>query len=227
MQQWNCIIAEKHPEEAGRLANLLQERRHCEKVMVATNEEELRENMKSGDIHALFVNTEDLDDDLMRTLDSFSKKPLIVLSNNIVEQVEQPLRVLRPEEARDLKSATLPKPAPGAPDYDFFFIRDQKKYVKIRYSDVLYIEANKNYLKIFLEKRYYMVVGSLSQLEKLLSPELFIRIHRSYIVPFNAISVVDKDSVMVYDKWLPLGEAYKKKLLGRLQGLTLGMSGTE
>jgi two-component system LytT family response regulator len=102
------------------------------------------------------------------------------------------------------------------PGIDFFFIVENRRFVRIRFSDICSIEANRSYLTIKTTKEKYLVVGSLAKLEKKLPPSVFCRIHRAWIVPVDGITIINKERIMVNDNWYPLGSMYRKMLIRRL-----------
>ena len=98
----------------------------------------------------------------------------------------------------------------------YFFIDAGKRYVKISFTDILYFEACRNYVRIVTKHGSHMALLSLRQLEQMLPPEKFCRIHRSYIVFIDAINSFASENVYIKDKVLPIGETYNKALQQRI-----------
>jgi two-component system, LytTR family, response regulator len=92
---------------------------------------------------------------------------------------------------------------------DFFFIHDNKQYLQILFSEIEYIESVKKYVKIFTASTPHLVPVSLSYAETRLPPELFCRIHKSYIISLKHTKLFDSEVVHVAGKTLPLGKHYK------------------
>jgi DNA-binding LytR/AlgR family response regulator len=65
---------------------------------------------------------------------------------------------------------------------NFFFIRFNGKYVRLLFSDINYVAASKNYIKIVTDKKIWLVLISLKRIEQVLPCGLFRRIHKSFIV---------------------------------------------
>src|SRR5919107_1339606 len=65
---------------------------------------------------------------------------------------------------------------------DYLFLNVQKKKVKILFSEIVYIESQREYIKIITTKREYISKMSTHEIEDILPAHLFKRIHRSYIV---------------------------------------------
>ncbi len=100
---------------------------------------------------------------------------------------------------------------------DCIFVRDHEKMVKIIIKDIYYIEADRNYCRIFSKEREYLLVLTLKDMEDKLPPEHFVRIHRSYIVNISHIDEVAGSHVVVFKKAIPLSKVLRGDLLKRLQ----------
>ncbi len=107
--------------------------------------------------------------------------------------------------------------ASGSEGEDFFFVKADKKLVKIKYDEILYIEGLKDYVIIRLEQGRVVTLQTMKSLEDKLPSTKFKRIHRSYIVSIDKIHAVDGTSVDVYEKGaikqLPIGKNYRDEIL--------------
>jgi DNA-binding LytR/AlgR family response regulator len=92
---------------------------------------------------------------------------------------------------------------------DFIFLNVQKKKVKILYSDILYIESQREYIKIITPKKEYISKMSTHEIESLLPLKLFKRIHRSFIVSINKIESYTAETVEVNGVSIPIGRDYR------------------
>ncbi|HQX95859.1 MAG TPA: LytTR family DNA-binding domain-containing protein [Chitinophagaceae bacterium] len=95
----------------------------------------------------------------------------------------------------------------------YFFIRTDGKYVKLCFSEILYAEGSRNYIKIFTETKQYLVLITMKRLEQFLPTSLFIRIHKSFIVSLEKIVQFDKERVWLQHKELPVGHQYRNELV--------------
>lgn len=100
-----------------------------------------------------------------------------------------------------------PNEEPEAKDH--LFLNVQKKKVKILFSEILYIESQREYIKIFATKKEYISKMSTHEIEALLPGNLFKRIHRSFIVSINKIESYTADAVEINGISIPIGRGYK------------------
>lgn len=91
---------------------------------------------------------------------------------------------------------------------DFIFINIQKKKVKILFSEIVYIESQREYIKIITTKKEYLSKMSTHEIESLLPANLFKRIHRSFIVSINKIQSYTAKIVEVNGVSIPIGRGY-------------------
>jgi DNA-binding LytR/AlgR family response regulator len=92
---------------------------------------------------------------------------------------------------------------------DYLFINVQKKKVKIFLAEIVYIESQREYIKIVTTKNEYISKMSTHEIEALLPANQFKRIHRSYIISVNKIESYTADTVEVNGTSIPVGRGYK------------------
>jgi two-component system LytT family response regulator len=100
---------------------------------------------------------------------------------------------------------------------NFMFVRAEYENVKINYTDILFVEGLKDYVKIYTtDGKYILTLMSLIKLENSLTPKGFSRIHRSYIVNLAHIKSIQKNKVLIVDKRLPISESYKTAFFNKI-----------
>jgi len=94
---------------------------------------------------------------------------------------------------------------------DFIFVNVGYSLLKVSFSDIEYIEGQKDYLLIHLKSspKPVMVRMSFRAIEEMLPPALFLRIHKSFIIPVHSITSVRKNSVFIGDREFAVGDTYK------------------
>jgi len=92
---------------------------------------------------------------------------------------------------------------------DFIFINVQKKKVKILFSEIIYIESQREYVKIVTTKKEYISKMSTREIEALLPSDLFLRIHRSFIISINKIESYTAEIIELNGISIPIGRGYR------------------
>lgn len=100
---------------------------------------------------------------------------------------------------------------------DSFFVRSDRKMVKIAYADILYIESLADYIRISLDRKSVVTRETISSIEAKLPKHDFIRVHRSFIVALKAIDSFTSEYVEIGQKQIPISRSYKEQVLKRLE----------
>ncbi len=100
---------------------------------------------------------------------------------------------------------------------EFFFVKADKKLIKVNFDDIIYIEGLKDYVIIRLLNGRVITLQTMKSLEDRLPQHRFRRIHRSYIVSLDKIMAIEGNMVEVMEKekpkLLPIGKNYRDELL--------------
>ncbi|MBX2990115.1 MAG: response regulator transcription factor [Bacteroidetes bacterium] len=102
---------------------------------------------------------------------------------------------LRPEAALETK--------------EHLFVNVKNKKVKILFPEIVYIESQREYVKIVTAKNEYVTKMSTHEIERLLPAGLFKRIHRSFIVSIGKIDSYTAEKVEVNGISIPIGKGYR------------------
>ena len=90
----------------------------------------------------------------------------------------------------------------------FIFLKVDKKLVKIKFKDILYIESLKDYIKVFTTLGNYLVHKSLTSITEELPDSNFIRIHRSYTIAIDKVKSVEGNLIEITTNKIPIGRKY-------------------
>jgi len=102
---------------------------------------------------------------------------------------------------------------------DNIFIKVDSLYVNFSLSDILWVEAYGDYVKIHTNQKTHTVYSTLKSIEGKLPSEDFVRIHRSYIVRMDKIKNIDLSNLQIEDHILPISNSYKPELMERIRTL--------
>jgi len=126
-------------------------------------------------------------------------------ANKAVEQIEL-------ERRSSASNVTFDDSEP-----EFFFVKADKKLVKVRYDDIIYIEGLKDYVIIRMNEGRVITLQTMKSLEEKLPSSTFQRIHRSYILNVSKLEAIVGNMVEIKEKGkekhLPIGKNYRDTLL--------------
>lgn len=101
------------------------------------------------------------------------------------------------------------KYAENAEVKDYLFVNVQKKKIKIQFAEIIYIESQREYIKIVTTKSEYISKMSTHEIESLLPATIFRRVHRSFIISISKIDAYTADAVEVNGVSIPIGRGYR------------------
>ena len=96
---------------------------------------------------------------------------------------------------------------------DYIFLKVDGKLVKVNFSEIMYVEGMKDYLKVFLKDKFYVVHQTMKRFEESLPHQQFVRVHKSYIVSLPAVKTIIGNYIEVNDQHIPIGANYKDELI--------------
>ena len=99
-----------------------------------------------------------------------------------------------------------------------FFVRSERKMVKINFEDIIYIESLSDYIKIHTTENIVVTRETISNVESKLPRHSFLRTHRSYIVSIGKVDSYTNEFVELNKKAIPISRSYKDYVLKKLTG---------
>lgn len=105
----------------------------------------------------------------------------------------------------------------GTTDYMFVKGESKNKFLKVDYSDILFVEGLKNYVSIYLPGQRLVTYQSLTDLAEELPQPPFYRVHRSYIISIDKVNMIDGNIIYIGDKSIPVGETYREGFLSMIR----------
>lgn len=237
------LAIDDEPFALQQIANYVQKVPFLKLVATCSSAAIAQQILDSEPVDAIFcdINMPDLNG--MDFVKQLAVPPLIVFTTAYAEYAVEGFRVnavdylLKPfglqdfmraanrlKERLDRPTDVPPPPTPSFEGEDTIYVKTDYRMVKVRISDIRYVEGMSEYLKIHLESEQKPLITLLSMklLEERLPP-YFMRIHRSYIVNLNAIHEVNKNRVIIDSETsLPIGDSYRESFNTYLNGQFLG-----
>jgi len=101
---------------------------------------------------------------------------------------------------------------------EYIYVKSNSKLVKVQNSNILFVEALKDYVIIHTQTERYTIHSTMKDIEKKLPRDSFMRVHRSYILNLKKIKSIDSSIVIIEesDKRVPIGGSYKEELFKHL-----------
>lgn len=225
-----CIAIDDEPLAVKKIADYIRKIPFLELVAECRSAFEAMEVISKTKIQLLFIDINMPDFNGMEFVKSLnSEKPYVVFTTAYSEyavegfQVEAVDYLLKPisfgnllkaankvKELVDLKANSLPEKSKTLSGH--FYVKSEFKLVRIELDQITYIESQHEYVKIhFINGKPLMTQMSLKSVEEILPSDLFMRVHRSYIVSLQRIAVIERNRIVFDGKiFIPISDQYKE-----------------
>ncbi|MBO5243343.1 MAG: LytTR family transcriptional regulator DNA-binding domain-containing protein, partial [Muribaculaceae bacterium] len=99
---------------------------------------------------------------------------------------------------------------PTATRNDYIIVKSEYKFVQIPVNDIIFIEGVRDYVKIYIEgDSSVLTLMNIKSLDQALPRDMFMRVHRSYIVNTSKIRVIERNHIVFGKHYVPVSESYK------------------
>jgi DNA-binding LytR/AlgR family response regulator len=93
---------------------------------------------------------------------------------------------------------------------DFLYIKSGTQTIKVGVDEILYIEGAGNYVTFFTLNKKIMSLFTMNEILRLLPSDLFVRVHKSYIISIKHIDAIEKSRVIINKESIPIGITYRE-----------------
>jgi DNA-binding LytR/AlgR family response regulator len=233
-----CVIIDDEPLAVDLLKDFVSKVDSLELISTFNNAIDAVSFINQNNVDLIFLDIQMPHFSGIEFLNTIEKKPLIIFTTaysdyavegfnlGAVDYLVKPIpfhrflkavvraqQILIPPTVQTIsESTTIPEL-----EQDFMFVRAEYENVKMNFSDILFIEGLKDYVKIYTtDNKFTLTLISLIKLENLLSSKGFSRIHRSYIINIKHVKSIQKNKVLISDKRIPISESYKTAFFERI-----------
>lgn len=222
MSKIKCIIIEDEPLAVKVLSDYISQAPFLELQGKFKDAILATDYLRNNDIDLIFLDIHLPKLKGMAFLKTLSNPPAVIITTayhqyavegfdlNVTDYLLKPFEFERFLTAVNKVKAARSKKQNEEPEIkEFIFLNVQKKKVKILFSELLYIESQREYVKITTTKKVYMSKMSTHEIEGLLPSNLFKRIHRSFIVSISKIESYTAEVVEINGVSIPIGRDYR------------------
>ena len=97
------------------------------------------------------------------------------------------------------------------------YIKANSKLIRLNDDDILYMEANGDYVVFKTLSKGYVVHSTIKNVVEKMNPQKFLKVHRSYIVNLEKIKDIEDSSIQIEDKIIPVSRQHKPELMNRIE----------
>jgi DNA-binding LytR/AlgR family response regulator len=227
-----CIIIEDEVLAQDVIKSHLARLNTLELAGVYRNAPEAEAALKTGEIDIMFLDIRLPGMSGLQFLRGLKDPPLVVLTTayaeyalesyefNVIDYLLKPVSFERFSKAvnKILDGRLFTAAAKEAYLYsdDHIFVRSNSKFFRVNFSEILYIQGMRDYLKIFTPDYALVTHQTMNELEKTLPPRHFIRVHKSYIISLKNIRSIYGNTIELGKATIPIGVNYKESVMNMI-----------
>lgn len=141
---------------------------------------------------------------------------------DVVDYLLKPISLERFQQAvlklqeRQTSPAVNPS-LPTASAKNYIFVKSGYKTIRIDLTDILYLEGLSDYVRIQTTEESILTLDTMKHLVKELPGDRFMRVHRSYIVALDKIEFIERNRIIIQEKYIPISATYQEEFWQRIK----------
>jgi len=226
-----CMIVDDEPLARKGLQEYCADVDFLEVVAVCDSPVKAVDLLQTEQIHLLFLDIQMPRINGLDLMRSLPQPPLVIFTTAFAEYALQGFELdvidylLKPIAfERFLKAALkarsyfelLQRPAAGADNTGYFFIKCDNGLERICFDDILYAEALQNYVVLHTVQRKYITYLTFKAVEDYLPEQQFLRVHKSYIVALSKIDRIAGSDIIIGPHYIPISRHLKEEVMERI-----------
>ena len=234
----NCLIADDEKMAVSIIQSHVSKIEYFNVAGICSTGMQVYNFLKTSEVDLLFLDIQMPVLNGLELLKTVKNPPAVILTTahreyaldafdfNVIDYLLKPISFERFLKAIDkYHNINRPQTAPYAADsigiqkgnQHFIYVKSEKKMVKVLIKDIRYIEGLKGFLKIHTGTAEIVTYQTLNEFEANLPADIFIRIHRSFIISTNYLSAYSASHIEIDKKQLPIGGSYAEALMQKLK----------
>jgi DNA-binding LytR/AlgR family response regulator len=106
----------------------------------------------------------------------------------------------------------------AVPEADFFFVRCDRKFEKVFFRDVSYVESMQNYAVIHIGDKKLITYITLTSLENQLPADQFLKVHKSFLINVPHVKAIEGDEIIFENARIPISRSLREHVVQRILG---------
>ncbi|NPD83519.1 response regulator transcription factor [Lentimicrobium sp. L6] len=225
-----CIVVDDEPIALAGMADFVERTPFLSLVSACKNAMEALQVISEGQVELVFLDINMPQLTGVDMLESIENPPMIIFTTaypdyalkgfelNAIDYILKPISYAKFLKAsqKAYKAFCLSQKSEELNEDDFIYIKVDKRLLKVKIAEILYIESLKDYISIHTAKQNYITYLSLNKMVETLPSKSFAQVHKSYIINIHAVDAIDGNVLEVNKKAIPLGRAYKENVLVKI-----------
>ncbi len=233
----NCIIVDDEEDAIDILIHYVKQTTHLNLVASFTNPIDALQLLGEQNIELIFLDIQMPELSGIDFIKAIHNKSKVILTTAysefalegyelyVVDYLLKPIRLPRfltavQKAIEQINAANATQQETALDDYIFVKTESKGKFLKVNHADIDFIVSMRNYMVIHCGVNKIMVYTSMKELEERLPKKLFLRVHKSFIIPISKITGIEGNIVRLKNiaVEIQIGENYKAELMEMIKG---------
>lgn len=230
----NCIVVDDEPLAREEMMSLIEEISELKIIGNFSNALAAMDFLKSNQVDLIFLDIQMPEVTGIEFAQQLGQQTLIVFTTaftnyavqsydlDAIDYLLKPIDKPRLEKAiqkaityQNLLSENTLKNSVESSDKDFLLIKSDRRFYKVKFEDVKFIEGLKDYVVIHTTTQKLITAMNLKTIHQKIISESFMRVSKSYIVNFSHIQSFDNHTIYIDESEIPLGEIFKAEFFAK------------
>ncbi|MFC2117393.1 LytR/AlgR family response regulator transcription factor [Bacteroidota bacterium] len=228
----DCLIVDDEPIARLIIKNYIERLSSLNIIGECKNALEAISFLHQYKVDILFLDIKMPDMTGLELLKTFVVKPNVILTTaysefavesyeyNVIDYLLKPFsfdRFLTAINKIEPKTTRTGNQIQAAKNSEYIYLKHDKTIQKVYLKDIIYLQSYGNYVKVFTETDMLLVQKTLAGIAAVLPEDLFIRIHKSYVVSINKIENFNGTFLYINNVKLPIGKYYKQWFIEKMK----------
>ena len=227
---FNCLVIEPNPDDCAHICGLIRQVSNLYLLPSCDTQIKAIDILQQHEVDLVILNIEIPDLQVIQKLQDMDCPPKVIFVTSSKEyaveafdlggidcllkplKIGRFLKAIRKLEQLETTTSQIRNQIKPESTFaaDHIFIKVDRKIVKLRLGDILFIESLKDYVIIHIPGKRLITKQKISYLEERLPTNKFLRVHRSYLISMAKIESIGNNMVSIGNKQIPVGRSYKK-----------------
>lgn len=225
------VIVEDLPVATAYLKKCCEKSGQVEVLAHCITVKDAIEFLNQKEVDLIFLDVEMPEGRGFDVLDNISYSPQVILTTSkteyaysafeykVADFLKKPFTFQRFMEALKKASNLVTTTQKETAGEDHIFIKSNGKLVRLENDDILYIESMGDYVKFAAKEKKYIALNTIKNLETKINTQLFMKVHRSFIVNTSKVDYLDGNTLFIKDSQIPVSKAFRADVTRRFHSI--------
>jgi DNA-binding LytR/AlgR family response regulator len=228
-----CVAIDDEPVALDILKDYMEKLPFLECVGVFRNPLKALDYLRKNRVDLIFLDINMPDLSGIQFLKTLKKPPLVVFTTayseyalesydyDAVDYLLKPIEFDRFVKAANKAGEMLVVRTKNIPIFsgerDYLFIKSGTNFHKVKTKDIYYIKGTGNYVTFVLDKKEILSLMTMTKALETLPKDLFVRVHKSYIVNSHHVDLIENEEVRVKGERIPIGDSFRQSFFNSIK----------